>query len=342
MAAKKISAESLFAGSWLLIILVMNLVYAAAPTAVYLFLFPLIFILTVQYALLNQPADKSSGIREIAHLFSMLPAVLLFAPTVYFSFVAFGLDRMFIPVTLFSFLLGMLLPVLVPVLVPYAKWIITLLICSAGIAAVVGQINSSFTPDHPLQTNLWYRYDADSAKAIRISDFSSLDSWNKKFFESAHLHMIPESNDGDRLRLVNPAPVAKLEPPQLRILSDTVSEGKRKLVLNLFSQRNAISMQVFISRSAALQHVWINGVPVTTEKFYSDTSAYYSLNYAGLDKEGITISMETKLQSPFIITLIDRSLGLTEETGYTKYPADMIPGPGSNSNTVQVVKRFRF
>jgi hypothetical protein len=342
MAAKKISAESLFAGSWLLIILVMNLVYAAAPTAVYLFLFPMIFIFTVQHALLNHSAGKPGGVREIAHLFSMLPAVLLFAPTVYFSFIAFGLDRMFIPVLLFSFLLGMLLPVLVPVLVSYGKWIITLLICSAVIAAVVGHVTSSFTPEHPLQTNLWYRYDADSAKAIRISDFSSLDSWNKQFFGSAHLQMIPESNDGERLRLVNPAPVTKLEPPQLRILIDTVSDGKRKLVLNLFSQRDAISMQVFISRSAALQHVWINGVPVTTERFYSDTSAYYSLNYAGLDKEGITISLETKLQSPFSLTLIDRSLGLMEETGYTKYPTQMVPGPGSNSNTVQVVKHFRF
>ena len=67
---------------------------------------------------------------------------------------------------------------------------------------------------------------------------------------------------------------------------------------------------------------------------------YLFLEYAGLDDNGFDVLFEIQPAVPFEILVTDRSIGLPEISGYPLYTPNVIPGPGNNSNTTQVSKRF--
>lgn len=351
-AARKYSPGSLQAGALLWLMILMFFANVAIPTAGYLFFFPVIFLLTGSIFIYV----KGVGVGEymlagnIISLIFLVPAILLFAPVVYLNFVAFGLERTFIPVMMLGILLGMLIQLFYPVL-KYHRFLITnLSLMIALIGFVLGHISSGSSEQNPLRVNLWYRLNADSSKAEWVSDYLSTDRWTQKFFPRTRKKPIKESFSPLTQRLMNDAVILPIPAPVLTIIKDTVEGSTRKLMLHLTSSRNALSMDILFSSKNIPRNISINGkhvelaAPVDVDAkilSISGNDKYDGIAYYGLDSTGINLDFEIS-NSKTEIVLIDRSLGLSGIKGFTGYAANVIPGPDRNSNTIQVVKRFSF
>ena len=343
-AVRKFSADALLAGALMVLVILMHLTNMTMSTASYLFFLPILILIIGNIIIfVNGIGENENQLGAgLAYLFFLAPAIFLFVPVVYFSFVAFGLGQIFIPIMMLTILLGLLIPILYPVLKKHRYLVTNFCLALAVIGFVMGHLTSGYNEKKPLQVNLWYRLDADSMKASWVSDFTTKDYWNKQFFPRSRQMKINQSMEPGMIRLTNDAVVLPLSAPVLAIQKDTVEGAVRKLSLHAYSTRNAISLNILISRNTNLKAISIDGKNIQPTIFHGDTSNYFKIAYYGLTKEGANINLEIPSNTKANIILIDRSMGLNAVKGFTGYPKDIIPGSGRTSNTIQVVKHFSF
>jgi hypothetical protein len=342
---RKFDMPSLLCGILLVTSVGMDLLFASAPTAIYFVAFPLLFL---QIGCLIQ---FNSGIGEanrpwsygLLYLLFLLPALLLLPPIVKGSFVAFGLTNgSGLAVVLLGLLLGLLLPVLALAfssnrfLVPGFAFICFLL------ALGFGQLHSRFSPNQPLQTNVRYLLDADKGAAYWTSEFGQPDYWNKQFFTKR----ITDSSGKIHSPLINSAPPSDLAAPILTVQKDTLVNGNRELYLHCQPQRDdVISAVMVLDGKDSINRIIVDGkeVAISPKKGSNDKNSLHYLVYKGLSPDGFDVMFGINPKSPFELDLFDRSMGLPILQGLnTSYPRGIIPGPGDNSNTTQVIKHYRF
>ncbi|MGI4821488.1 MAG: hypothetical protein ACRYFV_09785, partial [Janthinobacterium lividum] len=70
--------------------------------------------------------------------------------------------------------------------------------------------------------------------------------------------------------------------------------------------------------------------------------AYSTLLFYAPGAGGVPLEVETTEPGDLELMVVDRSLGLPSLPGVQALPATMIPAPGYNSFTTQVLKRFRL
>jgi len=268
-------------------------------------------------------------------LFSLLPAIAIFSPTIKLVYAAFGLTfETGGAVILLGLFLGLLLPVFRSAhtsnrfLVPIAA-----LVCCI-VALVLAHLDFNFTEEHPLQSNVRYLLDGDEKKAYWTSDFGTTDDWSKQFFNDARV-----GNNGG---LLSEAPLLPLAPPSATLKKDTVEDDVRQLSLHVQSNREAIMMWIVLDNENPATKIKINNEDGERINFETSEGPIKNVEFAGLTNDGFDVLFEVTPGMPFEITLIDRSLELPEIMGYSHYPANILPGTGWNSNTTQVKKRFVF
>lgn len=336
--AKKINAGSLLAGALTLVVLLMNIMQLAIPSASYLLFIPLLFILASQLVNLLKDARQSNVWRApILNLVAVIPAILFLAPTVYSTFVAFALgSNMPFVVIGTGVILGLLLPVLdasfrtntaiIPILA---------VLCFLG-ALAGGQATTVYSAKHPLQSSVRYLLDADSSTAKWVSEFSSADKWSAPFFKNAAVNRRGSGNKGG---LLNDAPVITLAPPTAAVISDTISDGKRNVMVHFTPGREQVTaINISIADSSNVSAISVNG-----KKGQKIGDNYRGLAFTGVTAAGFDVLFEMELDKKLAITMSDRSIGLPDVPGFnTKYPPDIIPASGGNSNTTQVSKHFVF
>lgn len=120
----------------------------------------------------------------------------------------------------------------------------------------------------------------------------------------------------------------------------TLENDVRKLYLHCQGREGAISAAILLPESSSVSMIVVDGKEAAPS---TGSTPYRYLVYKGLGKEGFDLVFETSSRSPLDCSLVDRSMGLPEVPGFnTAYPANVIPGPDYNSNTIQVMKHYRF
>lgn len=329
----KFSLNSLLAGILLLQVIVLNVLYVYMPTAIFIILFPLTFMLVGNIILLFQSEmDKSRAL--VLQIMFLLPAIALLSPALLQLYVVFGLSpQVGAAVVLLCLLLGMTLPVFSSAFVN-VKFLVPLLSVFCFVTALVAaHLNSGFTEKEPLQSNVQYQVRADENKAYWISGFTDTDEWNKQFF--------PNPRVEDR-RLVNDAPLLSFSAPTAVVKRDTIESNVRKLYVHCQSTRNAISIRIDLDKKNPAGTVLVTGPAGGNGNLKAPKGSYSTVSYNGIDSLGFDVMFEIEPKKPFEFTLVDRSIGLPTLDGYRSYPAHIVPGTGWNANTIQVVKRFVF
>ncbi|HEX9508962.1 MAG TPA: M28 family peptidase [Puia sp.] len=338
---RKFNLSSLLGSILLVEIIATDLLYVVAPTAIYFLCFPLISLLVGHLLLYKKKLDDSerpwsTGVLNIVFL---VPAILLLSPVIYLTFTAFGLsDQSSAVLILLGLFLGLLLPLFSGVFKTH-RWLIPggAFACFL-ISLVVAHIKSGYTEKHPLQTNLRYLVDADKGKAYWTSDFEAMDNWNRSFFTKKGVANVPKWFDP---ALINDAPLLDIPAPVLSLQKDTLENGQRKVWFHCQARAGVLAVQMIFSDSSPVHRIVVDGKEALATT--SRTEGYRVFSYKGLGKEGFDFMLEIPPASPLDLTLVDRSLGLPVVNGFnTTYPADVIPGPDYNSNTIQVVKHYRF
>lgn len=336
-ALRKFGLVSLLGGMLLIEMIAADYLYTVAPTAIYFLCLPVISLLIAYLIILGKKVGETGRVWPLAFwqfIFS-LPAVLLLSPIVYLVFVTFGLnERSSAVVIVLGLFLGLLLPIIDGV-VRAQRWLIPAAACLFFLMSVgMAHLSSTYTQGHPLQTNVRYLVDADAGKAYWTSDFEAADYWNIQFFSGKSVPL----PGGFESALSNDAPLADTAAPVLSLQKDTVEGGLRKVTLHCQGRAGAISARISLSDSCPAGRIIVDGKEVAGK-----ADKYHSLEYEGLAAEGFDFMLEIDPRAPLDLSVADRSLGLPIVPGFnTAYSSTVIPGPGDNSNTVQVTKHYRF
>ncbi|MEO6547628.1 MAG: M20/M25/M40 family metallo-hydrolase [Ferruginibacter sp.] len=340
-AARKLNLHSLFAGILFIALILLNVMQYAVPSASYLLMIPLICLLAARFFVIGTNKNEVLSTRHnIINLLSVVPAIWLLVPIVNATFIAFALgSNMPFVVIAVALCAGLLLPVMYPVfkqqklLVPMAA-----LVCFIA-AMLGGHYSSGYTAKKPLQSSVRYWLDADSSKAKWISEFSSRDKWSAGFFNDADHHPVKPG----RGLLINSAPLLTLAPYSAVVIKDSLDKGNRKLTVHFNSARENVNfVDIAIGGSGIVNNAIINGKGIPPNGG-DGIVGIHQINYLGVNSKGFDVLFEMEGAAKLDFMVSDKSNGLPTISGFdTRYPADIIPAAGSNSNTTQVAKHYIF
>jgi hypothetical protein len=327
----KVSGPSLLAGILLMHIIVLTLSFLYIPTAIFIFLFPLLFALMGHIILLAFDLEKSESWIQLLFL---IPAIVLFSPSLKLIFIVFGLTPVVGGVVLLlGLVLGLLLPLFNKVFVEYRFYFPLAALFCFVIMLIVAHVNADYTVQEPLQSNVQYQVRADDDMAYWISGFSDTDDWSEQFFTD------PFKEGG---RLLNVAPLLPINAPTAVVKKDTIENNVRKLTIHCQSMRQAISMGLEMEESNLPSDMVLQGPAGGTGNKAITKGSYRRVNYFGLDNAGFDVMFEIKPDVPFTVTLTDRTMGLPELKEFRDYPDHIIPATDWRANTIQIVKKYVF
>jgi hypothetical protein len=189
---------------------------------------------------------------------------------------------------------------------------------------VGGQINSSISPQRPLQTSLTYLHDFDSGKFSWIS-VGNLDEWNRNYVEPASQVPFEEINS-DWQVWRGSAEAYDLRPAAIAIKSDTVIDGSRQLWFEVTPQAHVTGVQLEFEEDLALT--------VDGRKLDKEVKV---LRVEAIDgKLSIRTEVTRTETSPgnFGFKLICRSWGIPAELLRVPLPGDHVFGTGRYSNAM--------
>ncbi|MFN8341548.1 MAG: M20/M25/M40 family metallo-hydrolase [Cyclobacteriaceae bacterium] len=324
---KKWRLMTIMAGTHLILALLLVLAQVYTPTAVYVLCFPILIQLII---LLLQCTEKLVGMKsEVVAALASVPGILLFAPMIYFLFIAFGLE-MPAPFAAITIIIGWawLTPTLDNAIAdtPYRYLAAVAGICV--IAWVVGHLHAGYSAEEPLQSSLWYEYDASTRKAHWKSAQRMPDHWNQQFLSNAE-----RRKEGFWSLLTKETQVVDTLSSVVTIQSDSVADGSRTLVLFVKPAPGTLSAQIEMDSARAIH---VDTVPIQSDEPFT------LLTLSGDWSNGYQVRLNCATGRPFHLSITDRRPGLPEAAGFKGYPEDVIPGTGRRNHTTAVKKSFAF
>jgi hypothetical protein len=337
---RKFTMPSLWIAALLWVMITMDLLYRAIPSAIYFLCFPLLFagVAALIYFYDETAANRSPWRSGIITLILLLPAIVLLAPMVASLFIAFGVsDQTPAVVVLLGFLLGLALPLLAAVF-REARWLIPGgAVGLFGLGILVAFLHGGYTPQEPYKTSLRYLLDADSGKAYWVTDVERPDAWTRQFFPHPHTGHTIGGSDKD---LIDTAAVLPLQAPSLTVQKDTLENGMRLLTLHCQPTPGAVSVQLDLDKNDTAYNIWVDGKQA--DPVSGNRHAYRRLAYRGVTGAGFDVMFRLDPAKTFGVNLISRSMELPALQGFHGYPPGIIPGPGDFSNTTIVVRHNFF
>ncbi len=342
---KRFRVLELFSGIILFNVLLLFVFHFLIPTASYLAVVPLFFLLAVGVftVLKDLSFENRKSLFYIIHLVAFLPIIGLYVPYSNLFYIALGLQLVFAGLFLLVILWGYLI---VPICLLTKKrfWIFPLVaLVISGAGFLMAHLTSKPTPERPLQTSLNYYFDGDSSRAYWVSEFLETDEWNSQFFKDGVREPLTEIYPhAERLRLKSAAPVLSLPLPELKIISDTVIENRRSVELTVTTHREAAFCEIIFSRDAGLIFTSLNNRPIYPDAYRSWPSEYCEMQYHGLHAHPLCLSFNCTGDEPVELLIIERKLNIRNVEGFHPMPEWVIPITGYNSYQEIVKRTWRF
>lgn len=333
---EKFSFESLFGGALLITLSLLVVMKVYVPTGAYIFYVPLLFALsTYIYFFVKDIKFKKKpflyGMGQIAVLILPLGMWILFVYTLFivFSFIIPYASALF--VTLFF-----------PFLIPFHRYLneinknlglaISTFLLVLGL--FLAHLSSSYNEERPLDTELMYAVNADQEKAYWASGHRFLDEWNSQYI-NAETRELFDGLEPFRARDMwfQETSYTEQETGTIEILSDSVAANERYLTVHIQPSESTNSFDLLIPTSM-LTH--INDRPT------NEGRSFNGLRYHAPDSNGVRLNLIVNPEDGLSFSISERKLGLPTELLAHPKPSFIIHGPGSTSNTIQVVKSFSF
>jgi hypothetical protein len=325
------------------------------PGVSYWLQWPLLFSLIGLGLLWFLPEKESSSWRRVVLLAgAALPALLLFAWTIYAFYLTLGTDLTLVPVLLMALMLGLFIPHLGFFAHPY-RWALP---ATAGLVVVAALIVGSLTvgPDatNPYVDSIFYALDADTGQALWVTEDPEPDVWTSQFlgttFKRGNLpRLFPHlSNEF----LFAPAPVLDLTVPQVDLLNDHTIESTRTLHLHITAPEQVPWVEVSIESTNPISAITLAGrhIPYENDLAQSRLNGYVKIfQYWVPPAEGFAFSVEVSPPGYVKVFVRNYGFGLPHIPGfrYKPRPADRMPLareflPKNKTDTVLVTKSFVF
>jgi hypothetical protein len=287
------------------------------------------------------PARKQA----IALALGTLPAIALFAPTIYLIFIGLTLNLAGAVMIFVVLLCGLLTPIL-GLLSQTRRWLLPAALALTGAAFMLaGSLTAGFNDQHPRQDSLFYGFNADTGRAVWASADESPDAWTAQFFN----HASERGSAAEYLPLTRTkfllaqAPVAPLLAPQAELLSDETAGGLRTLRLRITSPRHAPIVAVSTEAQGQVSRSAVNGKTFDVPPEEQERLPW-AMRYYDLPQEGFELTLQTKATQPIALRVIDQTYGLAQVPGSNlkPRPADVTTAPQAYNDSTFVSKSYKF
>lgn len=339
LVARRSDWRSLTLGALLWWLILAVAVTFMIPGASYLFTLPLLFLLiglTIVFYLGNSESLLSQLVLAIA----MLPAVVLWVPTIYVVFVALTLNSAWIVAICAALLFGLLLAPIVHAINLWRGLVPAVFVVTSVILLIAGTAVLRFDKRHPQMNNLFYALNADTGKAVFASSDEKRDEWTTQFLSrNFERNRMPDFFPGSgRLYWQSEATATQLAGPQAAVTADHTENSVRTLSLRIASPRRAPVIAIYTAPDTEVIDAAVDGNRAFRESG-GPPMKNWGLQFYALPAEGIEVALKLHDGKPFKMLVVDRSYGLPE----TKpRPENMIPTPYGVSDVTLVSKSFSF
>lgn len=345
---RKISVPNLLAGALIWWAVLMVLTTVLMPGGSYLLTWPLLFALIgLGYSFIAGDGKSNSAKTLVVFTLCAAPGLLLIVPLFNFTSMAMPLALSGVLIVLLVLLLGLL--------IPHLRYLTAQKRLALPVAAAVlcislfimAGLSSGFDKDHRLSNHLLYGLNADTQQAVWASADARPDEWTAQFLTTNAKRGVladyfPLSR---RPYLKAQAPVAALVGPDVKVIGDTTENGVRHLRLHITSPREASMLSVQAEQNSEVLAAAVNGRRISSSKPSAAAGRNrWGFYYFALPKDGIELTLETKISQPLTLRVVDETRGLPELTGATfKTRADhMMPAPLPFSDSTLVSKSYTF
>jgi hypothetical protein len=299
----------------------------------YLFIWPLLFMLVGLGAVFIGRREAQAVEANELLLLSLcaVPGIVLLIPAIYALNLGLGIGMVGAVTLPLVLLLGLLLGGL-DFLTRKLRWWLPAALCVVSLALLIaGSLSTRFDNKHPEPDSLFYVLNSDEGKAIWLSFDKQPDAFTGQFFP-------PGTSKGKVANYVPnmlgsflnaQAPVAALAAPNVQVVSDEVSEGRRKVRLHLSSSRQAQIVAIYAEKGTEILSASIKDRHIANERAQQQAGAVgeWSLQYYAFDPEGMDLTVEVKPQAPLRLKALDISYGLPSLPNFVvkPRPADIMP-----------------
>ena len=339
---KKFKAGDLIIGAsivWYIFALTISLIL---PGMSYLFVWPLFFSLISTGIVFAIKKDISAKIWfPIMLTSSVVPAVIIFAPSISIMFQFTPTTLIAIPVFFTAILMGICFPI-IELLKGKFKWYLPgiALIISIGFL-ISGTLTAGFNKEHPKQNAVAYMLNATTNKAYWFSPNIESDEYAAQFLTSqiekgtlGELFPVPLTS---RQKIVkSEAPVIHLEIPQFVVLEDTLKGDDRIIKVFIKSKRNAPVLEMDIRPSLYVKTIQVNDGEVLTVK--PNKIGLVSVVFYTPSQEGIELTLVVDGSQELNVQIFDKTWELPTIPGkeFNNRSDDMIPMPNFDYGTIVV------
>jgi len=326
----KISIDNLAMGAMIPWLILMICSSFEVPAASYFFTWPLLFVLIAQGVDFVVRKTETSPLKlSIGLSLATFPAIVLIVPIIYFCFLVLSLrmspkvTAIFMAVTVLP--LGLLISQLNVMLRP-KKWLLpatSVVLCIIFLS--VAKVTSHFDRNHPYGDTLVYAVDANAGKATWVSFDERPDEWTSQYLTGPIERKPVLDFMGLDFRLLSAdAPVLPAPAPDIKVISDTTTNGIRSLNLRITSTRQAPFIYVLLNPEAKVQSFALDG-----KRYDGYHRNNWSLRYFAPPPEGIELALELEQPLNVVLRVTDQSYGLPEIPGrsFKPRPDYLMPVP---------------
>ena len=343
----RLGAESLALGALLWWLVLLLLVSAFIPGGSYLLTWPLLAALAgMAFVFFSEGGRTGSVAGVLVLLLCALPGIVLVVPLIYHVFVGLGPSAGGVAAALAVLLCGLFVPHLA--LLPHAgRWLLP------GVAALAGVVFLSlalfsfqFDRRHPKADHILYALNADSGKAVWASTDAAPDEWTRQFFngpvERGSLkEYLPTATS---VYMKSAAPAQALEPPELKLLSDSTAGDVRTLRLSLTASKEYGVLTLFVDKPGEVLAATAGGKRVENRVGGRRPAVPWRLQYWALPREGVELTLEVTASQPLKVAVTGRSYKFPDTAGapLRPRPDDTMPKPFQVGDSSLVTKTYTF
>lgn len=305
------------------------------------FIIPVFALLATLLILIHQKEGQL-----LILLFLGIPGIWMLAPLVQMFPVGLGLKMLISSTLLTTLLFFLLLPVWLSLKNRFYPGGLCFLLFIGFMAAA--HFTSDFSPERPLPTSLLYVLDADRKQAEWASYDHQLSDWTAPYFGKGTELSKPgeqpalSSKYGTPFQFRSEAPLKQIDPPQIKVMQDSVVGTERTLQLQILPQRRINRLEIH-TEDRTISRAFINDVPLDTAYLRARRGSRLVTHYVS-DNAPTTLRLTLKAGRRFDLVLYEASHDLLNHPLFSipQRPQDQIPKPFVLNDAILIRKTLSF
>ena len=262
-------------------------------------------------------APRVGAAAAVAGLAGAVPGLLLLSPATYLLLMSAGLKQVATVICVWLLADLLVLPIAL-VARAYRLWLPVALAVAGVVVLFAAGSTVAFDSEHPKFTSVYYRQGADGSTVWQTLD--PLDDYTRDFltqrlpspFLASYFPTL-----GTRDTLAGAAPDFGLEPPSLRVVSDTTVDDLRTVQVRLRSRRRAAVTSLLVHTVVGYLTASVDGQRLAGRDttLLDGTSVRWSFDFYAPPPEGVVVTLRFAAGPSVLLRAVPSTAGTATARG---------------------------